>query len=56
MTLFGPKGASVRDFGLRLKRADLRRRGLRISGTVLAETLLNYSERGQAYVDDLKAL
>ena len=42
--------------GLRLKRADLRRQNLRISGTVLAETLVNYSERGQAYVDDLKAL
>ena len=41
---------------LRLKRADLRRQNLRISGTVLAETLVNYSERGQAYVDDLKAL
>ena len=41
---------------LRLKRADLRRQKLRISGTVLAETLLHYSERGQAYVDDLKAL
>jgi uncharacterized FlgJ-related protein len=41
---------------LRLKRADLRRRNLRISGSVLAETLLKYSERGQAYVDDLKAL
>ena len=41
---------------LRLKRADLRQQSLRISGTVLAETLLNYSERGQAYVDDLKAL
>jgi uncharacterized FlgJ-related protein len=41
---------------LRLKRADLRRQSLRISGTVLAETLVNYSERGQAYVDDLKAL
>ena len=41
---------------LRLKRTDLRRQNLRISGTVLAETLLNYSERGQAYVDDLKAL
>ena len=40
----------------RLKRADLRRQALRISGTVLAETLLNYSERGHAYVDDLKAL
>jgi uncharacterized FlgJ-related protein len=41
---------------LRLKRADLRRQSRRISGTVLAETLRNYSERGQAYVDDLKAL
>jgi uncharacterized FlgJ-related protein len=41
---------------LRLKRADLRRQNLRISGTVLAETLFHYSERGQAYVDDLKAL
>lgn len=41
---------------LRLKRADLRRQNLRISGTVLAETLVNYSERGQAYVDDLEAL
>jgi len=41
---------------LRLKRADLRRKNLRISGTVLAETLLNYSERGPAYVEDLKAL
>ena len=41
---------------LRLKRADMRRQNLRISGTVLAETMLNYSERGQAYVDDLKAL
>jgi uncharacterized FlgJ-related protein len=41
---------------LRLKRADLRRQSLRISGTVLAETLVKYSERGQAYVDDLKAL
>jgi Bax protein len=35
---------------LRLKRSDLRRQSLRISGTILAETLLNYSERGQAYV------
>jgi uncharacterized FlgJ-related protein len=41
---------------LRLKRVDLRRQSLRISGTVLAETLRNYSERGLAYVDDLKAL
>jgi uncharacterized FlgJ-related protein len=41
---------------LRLKRANLRRQSLRISGTVLAETLSNYSERGQAYVDDLEVL
>ena len=41
---------------LRLKRAVLRRQKQRISGTVLAETLLHYSERGQRYVDDLKAL
>jgi Bax protein len=41
---------------LRLKRAELRRQSLRVSGAVLAETLLHYSERGQAYVDDLKAL
>ena len=31
---------------LRRKRADLRRKSLHISGTVLAETLGNYSERG----------
>jgi hypothetical protein len=42
--------------GLRLKRADLRQQNLRISATVLADTLRTYSERGQAYVDDLKAL
>ena len=41
---------------LRLKRADLRRHKQRISGTVLAETLLHYSERGQGYVNDLEAL
>jgi uncharacterized FlgJ-related protein len=41
---------------LRMKRADLRRQDLRVSGTVLADTLRNYSERGQAYVNDLKAL
>ncbi len=41
---------------LRLKRADLRRRNLRISGAVLADTLIRYSERGQAYVDDLKKI
>jgi Bax protein len=41
---------------LRVKRAVLRRQKQRISGTVLAETLVHYSERGQRYVDDLKAL
>jgi uncharacterized FlgJ-related protein len=47
-------GRAYRD--LRMERADLRRQGLRISGIVLAQTLVKYSERGQAYVDDLKAL
>jgi uncharacterized FlgJ-related protein len=40
----------------RLRRADLRRQNQRISGSVLAETLLHYSERGPAYVHDLEAL
>ena len=47
-------GRAYRD--LRTERADLRRQGLRISGIVLAQTLVKYSERGRAYVDDLKAL
>jgi Bax protein len=46
--------AAYRDF--RLKRAELRRRNLRISGEVLVETLTRYSERGQAYVEDLKTI
>ncbi len=37
-------------------RADLRRRNLRVSGEVLVETLVRYSERGQAYVEDLKTI
>lgn len=45
---------AYRDF--RLKRADLRRRNLRVSGEVLVETLVRYSERGQAYVEDLKTI
>jgi uncharacterized FlgJ-related protein len=45
---------AYRDF--RLKRADLRRQNLRVSGMVLAGTLLRYSERGQAYVDDIQRL
>jgi Bax protein len=46
--------AAYRDF--RLKRAELRRRNLRVSGEVLVETLIRYSERGQAYVEDLKTI
>jgi len=45
---------AYRDF--RLKRAELRRRNLRVSGEVLVETLIHYSERGQAYVEDLKTI
>ena len=47
-------GSAYRDF--RRKRADLRQQKQRISGTVLAETLLHYSERGQGYVNYLEAL
>jgi len=47
-------GNAYRD--LRLKRAELRRQNVRVSGSALAETLLRYSERGQAYVDELKNL
>ena len=42
---------AYRDF--RLKRAELRRRNLLVSGVALVGTLIRYSERGQAYVDDL---
>ena len=45
---------AYRDF--RLKRAELRRRNLRVSGEVLVETLIRYSERGQAYLEDLKTI
>jgi Bax protein len=41
---------------LRVKRAGLRRNNLPISGPALAPTLLHYSERGQAYVDELTRL
>jgi len=39
-----------------LKRAELRRNNLPISGVALVPTLIHYSERGQAYVDELKTL
>ncbi len=45
---------AYRDF--RLKRSELRRRNLLVSGEVLVETLIRYSERGQAYVEDLKTI
>ena len=41
---------------LRLKRAELRRNNLPITGTALVQTLTRYSERGQPYVDELTAL
>lgn len=41
---------------LRLKRAQLRRDGSPQSGMVLADTLLSYSEKGQDYVDLLRAI
>jgi Bax protein len=45
---------AYRDF--RLRRAELRRHNLLVSGSVLAETLIRYSERGQGYVDDIQRL
>jgi hypothetical protein len=45
---------AYRDF--RRKRAELRQRNAKLSGIVLAETLTRYSEKGQAYVDTLKAI
>ena len=51
---FAAQGNSL--FGQWTWGKGLIRQSLRISGTVLADTLMNYSERGQAYVDDLKGL
>ena len=45
---------AYRDF--RLRRSELRRRNLLVSGEVLVETLIRYSERGQAYVEDIKRI
>jgi Bax protein len=45
---------AYRDF--RLRRSELRRRNLLVSGEVLVETLIRYSERGQAYVEDIKKI
>ena len=41
---------------LRDKRAELRRSGEKITGSVLAEQLTKYSERGEEYVKGLKSL
>ena len=41
---------------LRERRAQLRATGEPITGLALAPTLINYSERGQAYVDELEAM
>jgi Bax protein len=41
---------------LRARRAELRGAGRKVTGWELAGTLTKYSERGQAYVDTLRAL
>lgn len=41
---------------LRKKRAELRRSGEKITGSVLADQLTRYSERGEEYVKTLKSL
>jgi Bax protein len=41
---------------LRKKRRTLREEGKPVTGVALASGLLNYSERGQAYVDELRTL
>ena len=46
--------AAYREF--RAKREDLRRQGQPIRGLDLADTMIRYSERGQVYVNELKAL
>lgn len=46
--------ASYRDF--RLKREELRRRGQPVRGPDVVDTMIRYSERGQAYVNELKSL
>ena len=41
---------------LRNKRAELRSKGDKVTGTILAEQLTKYSERGEEYVTGLKSL
>jgi len=40
----------------RRNREDLRKRNLAVRGADLVDTMIGYSERGQAYVEELKAL
>jgi len=40
----------------RARRADVRRQGRRVRGTDVVDTMVHYSERGQAYVDELKTI
>jgi len=42
--------------GFRARRTALRRDGVVLDGLMLADTLLAYSSRGQAYVNDLKSV
>ena len=42
--------------GLRARRAEYRKAGLKLSGLELSKTLTCYSERGQAYVDSLQTI
>jgi uncharacterized FlgJ-related protein len=41
---------------LRSKRAELQKNGKKITGPVLAETLIRYSERGESYVKEIKSM
>jgi len=40
----------------RARRADVRRQGRTVRGTDVVDTMVHYSERGQAYVNELKTL
>ena len=46
--------ATYHDF--RVRREDLRRKGQPIRGDDLVDTMIRYSERGQSYVNELRAL
>jgi uncharacterized FlgJ-related protein len=46
--------AAYRD--LRIKRSELRRANMKITGLALSDTLIKYSERGQVYVEEIQKL